>query len=425
MESLKLQKITGIEGQINLVGSKSLTNRALLLSALAQGTTVLENVLISDDSKHMLNALMQLGVDVEIHGTTVKVQGLSSLFKVNGDKPLELYLGNAGTAMRPLLAALAFSSGKYILTGEPRMMERPIKSLVDSLRELGAKIKYLNNEGFPPLYIEGTTPISNTVFIDGSTSSQYISAILMLAPMLTTELKINLVGDLISKPYVDLTIKLIEFFGAKVKREAYRSFSVASTGYKSPAKYLVEGDASGATYFMAAAAIKGHVKIFGLGKKSIQGDIKFIDVLRQMGAHIDVYDNYIEIFKSKLNGIDVDMNDMPDAAMTLVPMSLFTLSPIKIKNIASWKVKETDRIIAMATEMRKLGVNVEYGEDFIYIDASVRNQEIPCFDTYNDHRMAMCMSLIALDRDIVINDPKCTAKTFPQYFDFLASISIH
>lgn len=422
MEQLYLRKINKIEGQVDLVGSKSLTNRALLLSALAKGTTSLSNILLSDDTKYMLEALTKLKVNYTQDDNKIVINGLDGTFSVDGC--LNLFLGNAGTAMRPLSAALAISKGSYILEGVERMYSRPIAPLVDSLNSLGLKLSYMQKEGYPPLKIEGAKALSNTVAIRGDISSQYLSALLIIAPMLEQGLTINVIGDLISKPYIDLTIKLIEHFGAKVSRDGYTCFKVEPTKYQSPKTYLVEGDASGATYFMAAAAIKGHVKITGLGRNSIQGDIKFIDVLRQMGAHIDVYDDYLEVFQSQLSGIDIDMNDMPDAAMTLVPMALYTTTPVNIRNIASWRVKETDRITAMAEQMSKLGVKVLTTNDSIFIDASTRNQDIVDFDTYDDHRMAMCMSLIALDRDIIINDPKCVNKTFPQYFEFLAKISV-
>lgn len=419
--ALNLKKIKSVEGKVILPGSKSLTNRALLISALAKGNTKLLNVLKSDDTSRMIEALQTLKVKLKVNVSSVDVTGMGGVFN-EGLNSVELYLGNAGTAMRPLCAALAVSTGVFTLTGEPRMMERPIGPLTEALRSLGINIEYLNNDGFPPVRIRGAVPKVHEVTVSGSTSSQFITALLMAAPV-CGGLKIKIKGDLISKPYVDLTVKLIEKFGAVVSRNGYSEFTVEGTGYISPGSYLIEGDATGATYFAAAAAIGGELELYGLPEDSVQGDIKFLDVLAQMGAKIKKTESSVIIKKSKLHGIDIDMNAMPDAAMTLVPLALYTDGPITIRNIASWRVKETDRIEAMVKEMSKLGVKVESGEDYISIDASTRNDVTPTFDTYNDHRMAMCMSLVAFDRDIVINDPECINKTFPTYFNNLKSVS--
>lgn len=419
--ALNLKKIKSVEGKVILPGSKSLTNRALLISALAKGNTKLLNVLKSDDTSRMIEALQTLKVKLKVNVSSVDVTGMGGVFN-EGLNSVELYLGNAGTAMRPLCAALAVSTGVFTLTGEPRMMERPIGPLTEALRSLGINIEYLNNDGFPPVRIRGAVPKFHEVTISGSTSSQFITALLMAAPV-CGGLKIKIKGDLISKPYVDLTVKLIEKFGAVVSRNGYSEFTVEGTGYTSPGSYLIEGDATSATYFAAAAAIGGELELYGLPEDSVQGDIKFLDVLAQMGAKIKKTESSVIIKKSKLHGIDIDMNAMPDAAMTLVPLALYTDGPITIRNIASWRVKETDRIEAMVKEMSKLGVKVESGEDYISIDGSTRNDVTPTFDTYNDHRMAMCMSLIAFDRDIVINDPECINKTFPTYFNNLKSVS--
>ena len=418
--ALNLKKIKSVEGKVILPGSKSLTNRALLISALAKGNTKLLNVLKSDDTSRMIEALQTLKVKLKVNVSSVDVTGMGGVFN-EGLNSVELYLGNAGTAMRPLCAALAVSTGVFTLTGEPRMMERPIGPLTEALKSIGLSIEYLNNDGFPPLRIRGSKVNSHEVSISGTTSSQFITALLMTAPV-CGGLKIKIEGDLISKPYVDLTINLIEKFGAKVHRNGYSEFEVEGTGYQSPKSYLIEGDATGATYFAAAAAIGGELEIYGLPKDCAQGDIKFMDVLKAMGAKVSFGDNSVIVKKSKLHGIEIDMNAMPDAAMTLVPLALYTDSPVVIKNIASWRVKETDRIQAMVNEMSKLGVNVSSGHDYISIDASVRNDATPTFDTYNDHRMAMCMSLVAFDRDIVINDPDCINKTFPTYFTTLKSV---
>lgn len=420
--SLNLKKIESVKGKVIIPGSKSLSNRALLVSSLAKGNTTLLNVLKSDDTARMIEALQTLSVKLNVNMNKIDIQGIDGVF--SGDLcQKELYLGNAGTAMRPLCSVLSVSKGVYKLTGEPRMMERPIGPLTEALKSIGLNIEYLNNDGFPPLLIRGSKVNSHEVTISGTTSSQFISALLMTAPV-CGGLKIKIVGDLISKPYVDLTIDLIEKFGAKVLRNGYKEFEVLPTGYTSPSSYLIEGDATSATYFGAAAAIAGEVEIYGLSKNSVQGDFKFFSVLEKMGAKVTYLENSVIVKKDKLHGIDIDMNAMPDAAMTLVPMALYTDSPVTIRNIASWRVKETDRIQAMVNEMSKLGVCVSSGNDYISIDASQRNNITPSFDTYNDHRMAMCMSLVAFDREININDPECINKTFPAYFSLLKRVSL-
>lgn len=430
MQKLKLEKLTTAQGSVTLPGSKSLTNRALLLAALSSGTTTLSGVLRSDDTARMLEALQALGVTLKVQGDTVSVQGMAGGFKraaaQSESKPLELFLGNAGTAMRPLCAALAFSEGSFVLTGEPRMLQRPIGPLAEALKSLGCDIEYLNNDGYPPLAIKGSVPAAHEVSISGATSSQFITALLMAAP-LAGGLKLKVEGELISKPYAAMTVRLMQRFGAEIKREGWRSFAVGSKGYISPGSFVVEGDASAATYFLAAGAVAGSVTVKGLGRDSVQGDAHFADVLAKMGAQVQWGDNEVTCSKpvaGRLHGLEIDMNDMPDAAMTLVPLALYTDSPVVVTNIASWRVKETDRILAMATEMRKLGVKVESGADYIAVDSLVREDgmELPCFDTYNDHRMAMAMSLAAFDRAVEINDPDCTSKTFPGYFAQFARI---
>ena len=424
MQEIEIAKRQGtVQGAcVSVPPSKSLSNRALLLASLSTGTCTLKNVLVSDDTKRMLEALKALGVKLEeVRLGEVKIEGLGGLFKA--PKPLTLDLGNAGTAMRPLCAALAVSEGEFTLTGIERMMQRPIGPLTEALKEAGARIEYLNNSGFPPLKIKGSKLHTHALHISGQTSSQFISALLMIGPLLAEGLELKVDGDLISKLYVDLTLSLMQSFGAKVTREGYSRFKVEPTGYQSPASLTVEGDASSASYFMAAGGIAGELKILGLGKDSVQGDLKFAQVLEKMGAKIEIFDDCIEVQKSDLQGISIDMNDMPDAAMTLVPLALYTKGPVTITNIASWRVKETDRIAAFVNEMQKLGVKVESGADFISVDASFRNQDKPYFDTYDDHRMAMCLSLVAFDRDIVIKDPDCTRKTFPGYFEIFNKVT--
>lgn len=424
MNSLKISRLGEVSGRVTLPGSKSLSNRALLCAALSEGRTAVLNLLRSDDTARMMDALKALGVKVTERGTACEVEGLGYAFDT-GLNRVTLDLGNAGTAMRPLCAALSFSSGVFELTGSKRMFERPIGPLCEALRNLGVHIDYLNNPGFPPILIRGCqAPKSHEVSIDGQLSSQFITALLLAAP-LAGGLGIHVRGELISKPYVDLTIKLMERFGIKISRKGYSEFSIPEGArYVSPGSCLIEGDATAATYFAAAAAIAGKVEIYGIPRDSVQGDAAFLHVLERMGAKVTRLEHSVVVERQgRLKGIDIDMNAMPDAAMTLVPMALYTDGPVAIRNIASWRVKETDRIAAMANEMRKLGVKVECGEDFISIDAAERNAETPVFDTYDDHRMAMCLSLCAFDRDIVVNDPQCVAKTFPGYFKELAAVT--
>ncbi len=419
--SLKLPRLKAVSGRVKLPGSKSLSNRALLLAALSEGTTRLDNLLLSDDTEAMLEALSQLGVRLELdraHESAV-VHGLNGAFKADTELLLDLH--NAGTAMRPLCAALAVSEGSFVLTGTARMQERPIGELVTALKGLGLNFGYLKAEGFPPLKIEGSVPSCHQTAVNGATSSQFVTALLLIGPVIGG-LELTIEGNLISKPYVDLTIALMEKFGAKVERDGYRRFSVSGR-YVSPGSYLIEGDATGASYFIAAAANAGELEIYGLGADSTQGDIHFAGVMEQMGAVVRRGRDTITVSRAPvLHGIDIDMNDMPDAAMTLVPMALYTDSPVTITNIASWRVKETDRIDAMCAEMKKLGVKVESGPDWIRIDGSVRNEAVPAFDTYKDHRMAMSMALCSFDRPVVINDPACVNKTFPEYFTLLDAI---
>ncbi|UYI48100.1 3-phosphoshikimate 1-carboxyvinyltransferase [Vibrio natriegens] len=425
MESLTLQPINKIQGEVNLPGSKSVSNRALLLAALAKGTTRLTNLLDSDDIRHMLNALNTLGVQYQLSEdkTECVVEGLGQPFSVS--EPVELFLGNAGTAMRPLAAALCLGEGEYVLTGEPRMKERPIGHLVTALQDAGADIEYLENENYPPLKIVGTGLKSGTVSIDGSISSQFLTAFLMSAPLAEGEVRINIEGDLVSKPYIDITLHIMKQFGVNVINNDYQEFVIpAGQHYVAPGDFLVEGDASSASYFLAAAAIKGgEVKVTGIGKNSIQGDIQFADALEKMGAEIEWGDDYVIARAGKLKGIDMDYNHIPDAAMTIATTALFAEGTTAIRNVYNWRVKETDRLAAMATELRKVGAEVEEGEDYIIVKP-VPQLKHAAIDTYDDHRMAMCFSLVALsDTPVTINDPKCTSKTFPDYFDKLKSLS--
>ncbi len=427
MEQLLLNPIAKVDGEINLPGSKSLSNRALLLAALAQGTTTLTNLLDSDDIRHMLNALHKLGVNYQLSGDKKQcvVEGLGRPFNTAELGQLELFLGNAGTAMRPLCAALCLGQGEYLLTGEPRMFERPIGSLVDALRQAGADVTYLGNENYPPLSIKGTGLKGGKIAIDGSVSSQFLTAFLMAAPMATADTEIEIIGELVSKPYIKITLQIMHDFGVEVDNDNYQRFLIkGGQTYSAPGSYLVEGDASSASYFLAAGAIAGgSIKVTGIGKKSVQGDIQFADALEAMGAKIEWGDDYIKASKGELKAIDMDMNHIPDAAMTIAVAALFAQGTTVIRNVYNWRVKETDRLYAMATELRKVGASVVEGHDFIEVTppAKLKHAQI---DTYDDHRMAMCFSLVALsDTPVTINDPKCTSKTFPDYFDKLASVS--
>jgi len=418
MEQLTLDPIAKVSGEVNVPGSKSLSNRALLLAALAEGETELTNLLDSEDIEHMLNALTKLGINYRLSEdkTQCVVQGNGGAFNVA--EPLELFLGNAGTAMRPLCAALAASNVDTVLTGEPRMEERPIGDLVDALREADAEVTYLKNEGFPPLQIKGKTLNGGEMSVDGSVSSQFLTALLMAAPLFSGDVTIRIKGELVSKPYIDITLDTMAKFGVTVKNDNYQTFTISGDAkYIAPGKFMVEGDASSASYFLAAGAIKGGtVRVTGIGQNSIQGDIRFADVLEAMGATVVWSDEYVEITGAPLKGVNMDMNHIPDAAMTIATTALFAEGPTTMTNIYNWRVKETDRLAAMATELQKLGAKVEEGHDYIKVwpTDSLKHAEI---DTYNDHRIAMCFSLVALsDTPVTINDPGCTRKTFPDYF---------
>ncbi|ORT50089.1 3-phosphoshikimate 1-carboxyvinyltransferase [Vibrio sp. qd031] len=425
MESLTLTPIAKVDGVVNLPGSKSVSNRALLLAAMAKGETKLTNLLDSDDIRHMLNALTSLGVSYQLSDckTECTVQGLGGVF--NTEQPLELFLGNAGTAMRPLAAALCMGQGEYVLTGEPRMKERPIGHLVDALKQSGADVEYLENPNYPPLKIRAGQLSGGKVSIDGSISSQFLTAYLMAAPMASGDTEITIEGDLVSKPYIDITLHIMGQFGVEVANHDYQRFVVkGNQTYQSPGTFLVEGDASSASYFLAAAAIKGGtIKVTGIGKNSIQGDIQFADALEKMGAQIEWGDDYIASSRGELRAVDLDFNHIPDAAMTIATAALFAQGTTAIRNVYNWRVKETDRLAAMATELRKVGASVVEGEDFIEITPPEQFTHA-AIDTYDDHRIAMCFSLVALsDTKVTINDPGCTSKTFPDYFDKLKGLS--
>lgn len=424
MESLTLQPVKAVAGEVRIPGSKSLSNRILLLAALAEGTTTITNLLDSDDVKHMLNALSKLGIRYELSEdrTECTLQGAGQAL---GATTSELFLGNAGTAMRPLCAALCLGEGEYHLTGEPRMYERPIGDLVDALRELGADITYLGDENFPPLLIKANGLNGGEVSIKGNISSQFLTALLMAAPMASEDLIINVDGELVSKPYIDITLHTMALFGVNVVNDNYERFTIKSgQTYRSPGEVMVEGDASSASYFLAAAAIAGGtVRVYGVGANSVQGDKRFAEVLEAMGASVTYGPTYIEVTRgATLKAVDMDMNHIPDAAMTIATTALFAEGTTAIRNIYNWRVKETDRLSAMATELKKVGATVVEGDDFIEVTPPAQLTHA-AIDTYDDHRMAMCFSLVCLSNTpVTINDPGCTRKTFPEYFDLFKQI---
>ena len=428
MEHLDLAPVRKAQGVVRLPGSKSISNRTLLLAALAQGETLIHDLLISDDVERMLDALTTLGVTWRRDEDVYRITGVNGPFP---NKRADLFLGNAGTAFRPLTAALALCGGHYRLSGVPRMHERPIGDLVDALRQVGAVIAYLQNEGFPPLEISPASVVENNVVrVRGDVSSQFLTGLLMALPLTGRPMTIEVIGELISKPYVEITLNLMARFGVQVARNGWRSFTLAAqSSYASPGAIHVEGDASSASYFLAAGAIaQGPVRVEGVGLASIQGDVRFVEALQHLGAHVAMGDNWIEVAApevGRLRAFDLDLNHIPDAAMTLAIAALFTDGPCRLRNIASWRVKETDRISAMATELRKVGADVEEGEDYLRITPPPAAKFTPSaqIDTYDDHRMAMCFSLVSLAGvPIRINDPNCVAKTFPDYFQRFAAI---
>jgi 3-phosphoshikimate 1-carboxyvinyltransferase len=438
-EFLDIPALTHAGGTVRLPGSKSISNRVLLLAALSEGQTEIVDLLDSDDTRVMLQALRQLGCAVEPQPNgSLRVQGLGAQLPV---RQADLFLGNAGTAMRPLTAALALLSaelgGQFTLSGVPRMHERPIGDLVDGLSPLGCPIAYLGQTGYPPLQVGTGTPtqlqLQVPIRVRGDVSSQFLTALLLALPLVSRQdIVIEVVGELISKPYIEITLNLLARFGVLVSREGWSRFTIpAGSRYRSPGRIHVEGDASSASYFIALGAIappspgQSGITIEGLGLSSIQGDIRFVEAARQMGAHIEGEDNQLHIRRGQwpLKAIDLDCNHIPDAAMTLAVMALYADGPSTLRNIASWRVKETDRIEAMAHECRQLGAHVDSGPDWIRIHPLPTSQwRAASIHTYDDHRVAMCFSLAAFNPDGVsvrILDPKCVGKTFPDYFETL------
>lgn len=440
-EFLDLPPLATAGGAIQLPGSKSISNRVLLLAALSEGTTEIHDLLASDDTRVMLDALRQLGCTVDEQGASVRITGLGTQ---PANAPAALFLGNAGTAMRPLTAALALLGGEFELSGVPRMHERPIGDLVDALRQLGCRIDYLGNEGFPPLRIahaQGVPPLSlsRPIPVRGDVSSQFLTALLMALPLVAVQqdVVIEVVGELISRPYIHITLQLLSRFGIDVQHDQWQRFTIpAGSRYRSPGSIHVEADASSASYFIALGAIAGvaeqddGVQILGVGQDSIQGDIRFIEAAQAMGAQVTGGPNWLKIRRGAwpLKAIDLDCNHIPDAAMTLAVMALYAEDTTTLRNIASWRVKETDRLTAMTTELRKLGATVEEGADFLRVTppAAPAGWRAASIHTYDDHRVAMCFSLAAFNPaalPVRIQDPKCVAKTFPDYFEALFSVT--
>ena len=440
---LTIEPIARAQGEVRLPGSKSMSNRALLLAALARGETRLSGLLDADDTRAMIGALRALGVEVTVDGDQALVKGCGGHFSV---REAQLQLGNAGTAMRPLAAVLAFAEGRFCLDGVQRMRERPIGDLVDALRTMGARISYLGTPGFPPLLIEpadAPTDDARVIRVRGNVSSQFLSGLLMAAPLRAgaAAMRIAVDGELISRPYVQMTVTMMRAFGGHV-HETGGAYVVEPGRYVSPGSYAIEGDASGASYFLALGAVAGGpVRVQGVGSTSLQGDLAFTQVLQDMGARVQIGSDWIEASAPAafgktgqaapltralaLRAVDVDATAIPDAAMTAAVLALFAQGTTRLRGIGSWRVKETDRIAAMATELRKLGANVESGPDWIAVTAPPGGLQEATIDTYDDHRMAMCFSLAAAAGvSVRIRDPGCVAKTFPNYFEHLERLCV-
>lgn len=439
-EFLDVPALATAEGEVRLPGSKSISNRVLLLAALSEGTTAVHDLLDSDDTRVMLTALEQLGCTLERKADALHITGIAAALPTGAKA--ELFLGNAGTAMRPLTAALAVLGGDFTLSGIARMHERPIGDLVDALRQLGCRIDYLGNAGYPPLRISppdlAAGQLAQPIQVRGDVSSQFLTSLLMALPLRAAdqEVTIEVVGELISKPYIHITLELLGHFGIAVHNDNWQRFTIpAGSRYRSPGDIHVEADASSASYFIALGAIAAGtessegVRILGVGAQSIQGDIRFVEAARAMGAHIESGPNWLQVRRGRwpLQAIDLDCNHIPDAAMTLAVMALYAEGTTTLRNIASWRVKETDRIAAMACELRKLGATVEEGADFLTVTppAQVADWRAASIHTYDDHRVAMCFALAAFNPaqlPVRIEDPQCVAKTFPDYFEALFSV---
>ncbi len=423
MNAITLPPASQIQGEITLPGSKSLSNRALLLAALSETPCRLHNLLDCDDTRHMRNALSQLGVKLSFSDNfrQADVQGTQGCWLAPN---APLFLGNAGTAMRFLTAALCLNPdnterANIYLTGEPRMQERPIADLVDALRQGGAEISYEKTTGYPPLTLHSVPLKGGKITIRGDISSQFLSAILMVLPLAQQDSEIEILGTLVSKPYVEMTLKMMAQFGVQAKWQGRNIFIKSGQTYHAPADYYVEGDASSASYFMAAAAIAGEVTVHGIDQYSLQGDRQFADVLAQMGAKVTYGTHCIHVKKGeKLQGLQRDHNAIPDAAMTLATLALFAENYTCIQNVANWRVKETDRLHAMAHELQKIGASVVEGSDSLQVaPLDKANYHPQPIETYRDHRIAMCFALTTFaGKPVTLLDPTCVNKTFPQFF---------
>ncbi len=416
-DKLTLSPIRKISGEVILPGSKSLSNRILLLSMLAEGQTEIKNLLDSDDIRRMVEALEKLGIEFEENRAEnhISVSGTAGIIPVS---EATLMLGNAGTAIRPLTAAMTLGHGRFVLDGVARMRERPIIDLIEGLTQLGANLRCLNGTDCPPVEVIADGLPGGKTRLSGAISSQYLTAILLVAPYAKSEVEIEITDKLVSVPYVEMTIRLMQRFGVSVNHKDFQNFHIQRQNYQSPGNIFVEGDASSASYFLAGAAItKGTVTVKGCGTESMQGDARFAEVLEKMGALVEWGPNQVKLTGSSLNGIDVDMNQMPDAAMTLAVAALFAAGPTAIRNIYNWRVKETERLQAVSTELRKLGAVVEEGYDYLVIQPPKQINAVS-IDTYDDHRMAMAFSLAACGNSpVTINNPDCVSKTFPDYFE--------
>ena len=426
MNEIKLKASKQVRGCIKLPGSKSITNRVLLMAALGTGVTKLIDPLRSEDTDQMINALIKLGVSVEEVNNDKKIIEIKGAEHNFPNKNTNLFLGNSGTTFRPLAAVLAMMEGDYYLSGIERMHERPIKDLVDALEQMGSSIQYEKNHGYPPITINNSSiEISKPIKIKGDISSQYLTALLIAGPISNNEFNIEVIGDLISKPYIDITLKLLTKFNIFYNNDNWRLFSLKKDSiYRNPTKIFVEGDASSASYFFAAASLAGSIEIEGINKDSIQGDLKFLDIISKMGAKIEYKSDSIQVSRaSSLKGLEIDCIEIPDAAMTLAIMAVFADKPTKLKNIGSWRVKETDRILAMDNELTKMGVEVSTTHDSMTIFPQKQLNDNISIETYNDHRIAMCFSLFCLKNlNITIQDPNCVNKTYPEYFKDLKSV---
>jgi 3-phosphoshikimate 1-carboxyvinyltransferase len=424
LDKLKLTQISQINGEVTLPGSKSISNRALLLAALAEGPVTLTNLLESNDVNRMSEALQSLGMNLkrDLEAKTATLTGCGGPLPAGN---FDLYLENAGTAVRSMTAALCLGQGTYRVDGNERMRERPIKHLVDALRPLGAEIKYELNDGFLPLQITANGLQGGNTQVEGGVSSQYLTALLISAPYAKEDVNIKIIGELTSKPYIDMTINLMQRFGVEVVNNNFEEFTIkAGQKYVNPKTFFIEGDASTASYFLGSAAIGGKVKVTGCGKNSIQGEAGFAGVMEMMGAKVTYGENDIEVESTgNLKGVDIDMNTMTDTGMTLAVVAMYAEGKTAIRNIYNWRVKETERIKAVATELTKAGAHVEEGHDYIIITPPEKIQQAE-IETYDDHRMAMAMALLSFGSDeITILDPGCTRKTFPNYFEVFGSVT--